>query len=102
MLPVSSHVRYKFRINTLMLCHLDIALKGLNARRVLSDLNADISSPPVASAIRLAKEICGKKKNPKQGYLNVSLFDSIKSKGKCLRSSYLLQQWQNLELSRSW
>lgn len=45
-----------------MLCHLDIALKGLKARRVLSDLNADISSPPVASAIRLAKEICGKKK----------------------------------------
>lgn len=54
-------------IYTLMLCHLDIALKGLNARRVLSDLNADISSPPVASAIRLANEICNKG-NPKQGY----------------------------------
>lgn len=64
---LSSHVKYKSKINTLMLCHLEIALKGLNARRVLSDLNADISSPPVASAIRLANEIC-KKGNPKQGY----------------------------------
>lgn len=74
MLPVSSHVRYKFRINTLMLCHLDIALKGLNARRVLSDLNADISSPPVASAIRLAKEICGRKKKSKTGILKCFTF----------------------------
>lgn len=57
-----------------MLCHLDIALKGLNARRVLSDLNADISSPPVASAIRLAKEICEKKKKSKTGILKCFTF----------------------------
>ena len=62
------------KVPTLMLCHLEIALRGLNARSVLSDRKADISSPPVASAIRLAKEIWKEKLKD----LNQKLFKSIK------------------------
>lgn len=90
MLLVFSYVRYKFRINIFMFCYFDIVFKGLNVWRVLSDLNVDIFLLLVVFVIRLVKEICGKKRNLKQGYLNVLFFDLIKFEGKCLRSSYLL------------
>lgn len=57
-----------------MFCYFDIVFKGLNVRRVLSDLNVDIFLLLVVFVIRLVKEICGKKKKFKIGIFKCFIF----------------------------
>lgn len=57
-----------------MFCYFDIVFKGLNVRRVLSDLNVDIFLLLVVFVIRLVKEICVKKKKFKIGIFKCFIF----------------------------